>query len=304
MNIFIRNNSHNGRKENRPDGPRLVRGQAALTAVIFFIGISLAIVLGFSGIALKQSSIAQSNTNASQSYYLAESGQEDAVYRIINSMSIDASETIMLGGSSAVTMILTVGNTREITSEGNVASNIRRLKTIVEFNTTGISFPYGAFVGNGGVEMSNTSNIVGSIYSNGNIEGTNSPVITGDAFAAGTSNISGDITIDGNARAHGILGSALVSVGGLASSTTLIDNASVGLSATADAFDDSTIGGNAYYKTSVSPDTTVGGLEIVIAVAPSDLPALPMPISDAQLDAWEVEAEAGEIGRASCRERV
>ena len=85
-----------------------------------------------------------------------------------------------------------------------------------------------------------------------------------------------------------------------ASSSTLIDEATVGGHATADTFNHSTINGNAYYKTSISKNTTVAGQKIQIAAAPADLPALPMPIGDETLDQWEADAAAGGTYSGSC----
>lgn len=135
--------------------------------------------------ALKQSAIAKSNTNALKSYYLAEGGQEDAVYRIIKGKSIDATETIALNGSTVATNILTVGDTREITSEGNVQAHIRRVKTVIKKTATSVDFHYGVQVGQGGLDMGNNARVNGNVYSNNSITGDSGATIMGDATVAG-----------------------------------------------------------------------------------------------------------------------
>lgn len=156
-------------------------GQAALTAVIFFLAIFLTVTLGFSAMALRQASITRVNAQAVQSYFLAESGQEDAVYRLIAGKMISASETITTGTASVTTDIVQVGNTKEITSGGDADSSIRRVKTVLSENTTGVSFFYGVQVDAGGVIMGNGAQINGNLFSNGSISGGR---VTGSATVA------------------------------------------------------------------------------------------------------------------------
>lgn len=160
-------------------------GQAALTAVIFFLAIFLTVTLGFSAMALRQASITRVNAQAIQSYFLAEAGQEDATYRLIKGKMISASETITAGTASVTTDIVQVGNTQEITSDGDADSSIRRVKTVLTENTTNASFYYGVQVGDGGLSMDNNSQVNGNVYSNGSIIGDSGALITGDATVAG-----------------------------------------------------------------------------------------------------------------------
>ena len=206
-------------------------GQAALTTVVLLLLVSLVIGSGVSAIALKESRVSKLNTRAKESYFLAESGAEDLLYRVRKKMDYSATETLTLNNATAVTTVTDISaNEKKIIAQGESASAIRnidlRLKTGV-----GVSFFYGAQIGDGGLQMENTSRVNGSVYSNGNIVGNNSPTITGDAFLAGTSTVSG-VTVNG---------------------------------------------------------TTQTGL------AP-----LPMPIDDAQLDAWEAQTEAGGVITGPC----
>lgn len=268
-------------------------GYVALAVTLLVMVVSLTIIGGFASFASQEMQSNNAFVKSVESRYIAEGGIEDMVYRVVSGKQYSASETLDVGNGTTTLTVSTSGALKTIRSAGKREIFRQSIETRVKVNTTGNNFQYGVHVGNGGIEMSNTSQIIGSIYSNGPIIGENSPVITGDAFTAGTSAISGTITIGGNVKAGAILGSPLITITKLASSSTLIDNASIGLSATADNFDDSTIGGNAYYRTSVSPDTIVTGSTILVPSAPPNLPNLPMPISDAQLDLWEAEAAAG-----------
>ena len=160
------------------------RGAAMLISVVFFLFISLAIISGLVASSVREFKNTNVNLKSKQSYFLAESGAEDAFYRILKNMAIGSSETITLNSNTTTTNITDInGSTKEITSLGDVSSYQR--KTSLTLSTSeGVAFNYGMQVGNGGLEMSNTSRINGSVYVNGNISGNNSPVITGSAIAA------------------------------------------------------------------------------------------------------------------------
>ena len=171
-------------------------GQAALTTVVLLLFVSLAIGSGVSAIALKESRISKLNTRAKKSYMLAESGAEDALYRIRKNMDYSATETLTLNNVTAVTTITDIGtNEKKIIAQGDSAQAIRNIHLYLKAGA-GASFAYGLQTGNGGLLMENTSRVNGSVYSNGNIVGNNSPAITGDALLAGGSTISG-VTVGG-----------------------------------------------------------------------------------------------------------
>ncbi|KKS10598.1 MAG: hypothetical protein UU66_C0043G0013, partial [Parcubacteria group bacterium GW2011_GWB1_41_5] len=65
-----------------------------LISVIFFLFISLAIISGLVGPTLREFRNADINLKSKQSYFLAESGVEDAFYRIKNNMAIGSSESL------------------------------------------------------------------------------------------------------------------------------------------------------------------------------------------------------------------
>ncbi|MSU44592.1 hypothetical protein EXS45_00155 [Candidatus Nomurabacteria bacterium] len=159
-------------------------GSAMLISVIFFLFISLAIIAGLVGPTVREFKNANLNLDSKKSYFLAESGSEDAMYRIKNNLTIDGSETLNLDSSLATTNITTISEGyKQITTLGDVSSYQR--KTNIKLSTgVGLSFTYGMQVGNGGLIMSNTATINGSVYVNGDIVGSNSAKITGTAIAA------------------------------------------------------------------------------------------------------------------------
>lgn len=160
-------------------------GQAALTAVIFFLLISTAMIGGFSSMAVRESHITRINYDAKRGYFLTEAGQEDAVYRIHTGKNISSTEVITLEGESVTTTITTAGINQEVTSRGVYNRAERAVRTELS-GSTPIGFVYAGQIGNGGLLMQNTSSVIGNVYSNGPITGTNSPQIDGNATSGST----------------------------------------------------------------------------------------------------------------------
>ena len=165
-------------------------GQAVLTTVLFLLLASGALLLSFSSIALKEMSAARVDVRGKQSYFLAEAGVEDIVWRIGHGRKYALSQTITLDGSSAIVTVTTVGSQRAIQSSGTVSGSVRRARTVLTTGT-GLSFIYGVQVGDLGLDMGNNSSVVGNIYSNGDIRGGGvaNSTVTGTAVAAGTHTI-------------------------------------------------------------------------------------------------------------------
>src|SRR3989344_834811 len=73
-------------------------GQAIITAVVFFLLITISVVGGVSGPILTEASIVRTLENSKTSYYVAESLHEDVVYRIIKGLAYDSAESLILDG--------------------------------------------------------------------------------------------------------------------------------------------------------------------------------------------------------------
>src|SRR3989344_2938294 len=128
-------------------------GAAMLISVIFFLFISLAIIAGLVAPTVREFRNASVYLNSKKSYFLAESGSEDALYRILNNMAIGESEVISLDSNLVTTTITSpTGNTKQIVSIGDVTS-YQRKTNIVLTTSAGVSFSYGVQVGQGGLEM-------------------------------------------------------------------------------------------------------------------------------------------------------
>lgn len=186
-------------KYNKGQVLRYNSGQAALITVVLLLFVSLVIGSGVSAIALKESRVSTLNMRAKESYFLAESSAEDALYRVRKNMNYSATETLTLNTVTVTTTITDIGgNEKKIIAQGDSAQAIRNIDLRLKAGA-GTSFAYGAQIGNGGLVMENTSKVNGSVYSNGVITGNNSPTITGDALLAGASTISG-VTVGGTTQ--------------------------------------------------------------------------------------------------------
>ena len=75
------------------------RGAAIITAVMFFVFISITLALGLSTPIVREYINARDFEKSKGAYYLSEAGHEDALYRIKKSKQIGASETLTLNGT-------------------------------------------------------------------------------------------------------------------------------------------------------------------------------------------------------------
>lgn len=160
--------------------------------VVFFVLISMTILIGIVTPTVREFKIATDSFKSKQTYFLAESGLEDVLYRLRNGKQTSSEEVLVLGGTQAVTTTTTLAsNRKQLTSLGDT-NLIQRKVSIILDTGIGAAFSYGVQVGSGGFIMDNNSQIVGSVYSNGSISGSGS--ITGSATSANSPALSADQT--------------------------------------------------------------------------------------------------------------
>lgn len=169
------------------------QGQALLVTVFLFTFVSVSLVVGIAAPVTRDITASNNSVYSRASYYLAESGVEDAIYRLRNSKQISSSETLVLGANSTTTSVTTVSSSQKtIESLSNYENRNRKVKTTLTTGT-GISFNYGVQVGQGGVVFSNNTSIVGNVYSNGgNLTGANGASVTGSASLANPPALTAD----------------------------------------------------------------------------------------------------------------
>jgi hypothetical protein len=167
-------------------------GYAMLTAVVLFLISSMTIVLAVSASVYREVKGAHDLVRSKESYFLAEAGMEDVLYRVKNGETVSSPESLTLDGFTVTTEIITASDSRTITSESDRDGYVRRVETTLETGA-GAAFNYGIQTGNGGFVMDNNARVEGNIYSNGDIVGG---TVTGGAIAANSSALAADQTND------------------------------------------------------------------------------------------------------------
>lgn len=236
-------------------------GYIMITAIIFFILISTIVIFGMVNPILKQVKISKENYKSKQSYYLANAGIEDLIYRIKNGMEYSTTEVHYLNGSYSTTTITDTPTGKRVTSSASVNNDIRKVQADLVLGT-GVAFHYGTQAGQGGFILENSSTVTGNIYANGPVTGSNN-YIYGNVVSAGP--------------------------------TGLIDGIHATGSAYANTIQNSTIDKDAYYVNRTS--TTVGGVSY--PGSPNQA-TTSFPISDTQIEEWKTHAEAGGTISSPC----
>lgn len=237
-------------------------GQALFIAAIFFLIISTTVVLGVVTPVLNDTVSARAVLRGTQALYAAEGVSQDVAYRLQNNMTVDTAETISFGGYRATATTTSVFDGKEIVAEG-VRDGFTRRNHVHLSEGTGVSFPYGTEVGNGGLILENNSSVAGSVYSNGPVIGSESNLIKGDVLSAGPQGKIDGVHATSSAYAHTI--------------------------------QNSTIDKDAHYQ--VLSNTTVLG---TLHPGSPDQSATTLPISDSQVAQWESDAEAGGVISSPC----
>jgi Tfp pilus assembly protein PilX len=180
------------------------QGSALIIVMLLTIVTSLSIAMGLISPSIRSHRIAQNDLYSKQSYFLAESGVEDALYRLRHTMDVSSSETLVLGSHQTITTVTDINSSsKEITSLGDVSNRERKVSATVT-QGVGISFNYGVQTGRGGLSMVGSSGIIGNVYANGNIYGNSSSYITGSAIAANSGALEAEQTNGDSSSSPGL----------------------------------------------------------------------------------------------------
>lgn len=238
------------------------KGYVISLITFFILMIMLSTAISMSALTFYSQKISTNQVKATQSYYAAESGIEDALLRLKNNPELSSlSYTLMVGGASSdVTIPAIIGGSRAIVAQGNALNRIRKIQVVYTIDSQGVSFHYGAQVGEGGLVMDNGSRIQGNVFSNGNISGGNA-TIDNDVIVAGNNHSIDDITIKGNALTYSCLSPAVVE-------------------------------GNLTYVSGGTKTCTVQGTTTTQSTEINDQP---LPISQDQIDEWKTGAAEGSV---------
>ncbi len=169
-------------------------GQASLIMVLVIVAITFIVVASVGLLTYNDIRNVEVVVASSQSYYTAEAGIEDAVFRLTSNMKYQSSYNLDVGGNNTAVAISGPLTALTITSSGVVNNSTRKLQVALgaSQSTSQIAFNYGVQVGYGGLIMGNNAGINGNVYANGVISGGNGAFITGSAFSANAPDTSAD----------------------------------------------------------------------------------------------------------------
>lgn len=159
-------------------------GYALITALIFFLSATTAVLAGLSDAILREVRVVRSESSSKQSYFTSESALEDAIYRLEKSKNIGASGVLSLASSTADYTVTPVADgTFQIFSSADSTGTERNTEATID---TGVSvdFKYAAQAGSGGIDLASTT-VTGSAYTLGSIRASGTSAITEAAIAAG-----------------------------------------------------------------------------------------------------------------------
>ncbi|MDO8435791.1 MAG: hypothetical protein Q7S82_00170, partial [bacterium] len=165
------------------------------------------------------------------------------------------SVSFTIGDARATTTITDgLGGTKIITSEGDDSNRIKKNQVVYQISADGVSFFFGAQVGDGGIRLDDNATINGNVFSNGSI-GASNGIITGTVKVAKKENMIDGLNVSGDAYV--------------------------------DICINSNIFGILYASTSINCTASQ------FIPSPVEIATTSLPISQAQITEWENEAATG-----------
>lgn len=178
------------------------KGAALLMFVVFFLAASLILVLTIGRGVYDDLLTYRVLESGKKSFYAAESGIEDAVYRHVQGYEYDDAETFDVFGVPVSMTRTSVAGAYDIVAEGASYNAFRKSHILLEVGN-GVSFSFGMQSGNGGIRFLQSSSVVGNVFSNGIIEGSGN-FVYGDAISAEATGLVDDIHATGTVWSHTI----------------------------------------------------------------------------------------------------
>jgi hypothetical protein len=165
------------------------RGAAIFIILLLAVSISLIVILGFATPLVREFQNARNNLHTTQAYYAAESGNEDAYYRIKNGMQVGSFEQIAVGSAISSVSITGSADSKTITASSSVFSRVRKIETKINKSIYTVDLKQQAvFSGVGGITMGAGAEVQGNVYASGKIEGAGKgpggSIITGDVVSS------------------------------------------------------------------------------------------------------------------------
>ncbi len=239
-----------------------------LIFVLGMVGMLVASSLVLTG--YNESQMARTGASGTSAYYVANSGIEDAIYKIRHITDyglLTVSYTIPVDHGSAAVTVSPGADAKErlIDAVGTIGPYVSRIRAVVQNTSVIPGFPYAVHAGSGGFEMENNAIVTGDVYAMGDIMGGSS-----------NNNCTGNPSmIQGVATSSGTF-------------TTLPDGSGNGVCTSSDAygkkFNACFIKGTAFYVQLPVACSNAPPTSDISGTIPSPIAPIPFPISDGQID--------------------
>jgi len=180
------------------------KGVMAIFIVILVMSLMFIIANTLSFMTFGQQKISNIAVKLAQSYYLAESGIEDALLKLkINPFLGGTSYNLQIsGGSVFVSITEVIGGARTIISQSNFLNSVKKIKVVYEVSKDEAGFFYGCQVGDGGMEMGTNSRVKGNVFSNGSVIASQKGYIDNSLVVANPGTKMKDLEVGDYALVH------------------------------------------------------------------------------------------------------
>jgi len=189
-----------------------IKSQSGVIAILVIFGVSavaLAITSSLAVLAIGENRMANYGGSLEQTFYSAESGLNEALYRLITEPTAGSS-TIVIGDFTIdITTTLNPENPYQRIIQSRATSptgKVRIVQITANTNSFGAGFDYAVQGGTGGIFLDNNSLVTGDAYSNGSIlpaSGGATGNINGNAWVADFNKIR-KVNVSGEVRANTI----------------------------------------------------------------------------------------------------
>lgn len=181
------------------------RGAALLLFVVLFLAASILLVLAVSRGAYDDIVAYRMLESSKTSFYGVEAGIEDAIFRHKHGDNYSAFEFFSIGATDVSVTRTALTDSFEFFFEAEHARAVRRGEMTLTLGS-GTSFNFGLQAGNGGISLSNNSNIYGNVFSNATVAGQGVATVFGEIVAAGPGGRVETIHATGSVWAHHLNG--------------------------------------------------------------------------------------------------
>lgn len=149
------------------------KGSAAILIILVLSLVSVLIGISLLQTGFAASIISRNTVQSAGAFYAANSGVEEAFYRVINipDYGVSSPATFEIAVGSAVSRVTVSGtqSRRTIKSVGKLNNYVRRIETEIQDTSLRPGFDYAIHSGLGGIELRNTTLVTGKGSTDGNI---------------------------------------------------------------------------------------------------------------------------------------